>query len=210
MISTAYISFSLFGLLFIFVGGLLITSLALSMEHIAAFIQRTLKLDPYRRLEWASNSFLQLQRMAHEELNVGTWARGDETIPLTKELVSLARLDVLDEKYPKLSATIYEVTKLEDEDTAGKAQVNHVESRPKDETVTEQTADLNHSTSADGQSRPEATDTESLSSPINVPSHSEHSLIYQEEEHDHNLQDQSAHKPDAAAKSDHQRAVQNN
>ncbi|KAI0972038.1 hypothetical protein F4678DRAFT_479021 [Xylaria arbuscula] len=100
--STAHISFSVLGLSLLLAGGLLVMSLSLSLEHLARFLQRFVKLDPYSRLEWVSNGTLQLQRLAHEELGFGEWTGGDETVPTTKTLTHLARLDISDSEHPIL------------------------------------------------------------------------------------------------------------
>ncbi|KAI1081443.1 hypothetical protein F5B20DRAFT_536073 [Whalleya microplaca] len=103
VISTAYVSFSLFGLIFLFVGGLVLIIISANIESIALCFQRRFKRDPFSRLEWAVNDTLQLQRLAFEELGVGKWNDCDKDIPFTKDLVQVSALDVSDLKHPKLS-----------------------------------------------------------------------------------------------------------
>ncbi|KAI1344685.1 hypothetical protein F5Y15DRAFT_1042 [Xylariaceae sp. FL0016] len=102
VVSTAHVSFSVFGLLFILLGGLLIITLSFCMESLAALIQRKLKMDPYSRIEWISNSTLQLQRLAHEELGIGEWTNGDGAVPTTRTLATLAPFDIANRTHPRL------------------------------------------------------------------------------------------------------------
>ncbi|KAI1735540.1 hypothetical protein F4680DRAFT_461651 [Xylaria scruposa] len=83
-ISTAYLSFSVFGLSFLLVAGLLIILLSIFIEPVARFVQTRGKLSPYSRLGWNTNGVFQLQRLAHEELGIGEWTAADKTIPETK------------------------------------------------------------------------------------------------------------------------------
>jgi hypothetical protein len=62
------------------------------------------KYKQYELLEWSTNNVLQLQRLAYEEMGFGTWSRGDELIPVTKEGELLAALDIADESHPRLRA----------------------------------------------------------------------------------------------------------
>lgn len=58
----------------------------------------------YQNLEWVSNETLQLQRMAHEELGLGSWS-GTATassIPITAPGEQLATLDISDKRHPIL------------------------------------------------------------------------------------------------------------
>lgn len=45
---------------------------------------------------------LQLQRLAHEEICVGTWSHATEDIPVTKSGELLAALDLADREHPRL------------------------------------------------------------------------------------------------------------
>ncbi|KAI0554210.1 hypothetical protein F4679DRAFT_579821 [Xylaria curta] len=101
-ISTAHLSFSVFGLSFLLVAGLLIILLSIFIEPVARFVQTRGKLSPYSRLEWNTNGVFQLQRLAHEELGIGEWTAADKTIPETKTPASLASLDVSDLEHPRL------------------------------------------------------------------------------------------------------------
>ncbi|KKY13326.1 hypothetical protein UCDDS831_g09109 [Diplodia seriata] len=74
IMSTAHSNFSVFGLSFIFVAGGLVILASWILEPLVAFVQRRCRLDSYARLEWCANETLQLQRLAHEELGMGTWS----------------------------------------------------------------------------------------------------------------------------------------
>ncbi|KAL1651891.1 hypothetical protein SLS58_000014 [Diplodia intermedia] len=62
------------------------------------------RLDSYARLEWCANETLQLQRLAHEELGMGTWSKCDGDVPVTEKGERLAMLDLTDSKHPRLKA----------------------------------------------------------------------------------------------------------
>lgn len=68
------------------------------------------------------NKTFQLQRLAHEELGVGTWARCDTDVPVTERLERLGVLDLSDRAHPKLMAPPPAFEKLfADEGEAGKS-----------------------------------------------------------------------------------------
>ncbi|KAK3683339.1 hypothetical protein B0T22DRAFT_245517 [Podospora appendiculata] len=102
MISPNHVSFSLFGLAFIAVFGLLAIIASLCLESVVHCIQRRMKRDPYTRMEWFATGALQMQRMAHEELGVGVWSQCDELVPVSRGNTILAGLDVSDVRHPLL------------------------------------------------------------------------------------------------------------
>ncbi|KAJ4347186.1 uncharacterized protein N0V89_011125 [Didymosphaeria variabile] len=60
--------------------GLFLMVLAAFIEAIATTIANKLNRDKqnhpsYSRLEWDSNAYLDLQRLAHQALGIGTWSR---------------------------------------------------------------------------------------------------------------------------------------
>ncbi|KAI9148868.1 hypothetical protein HJFPF1_10911 [Paramyrothecium foliicola] len=85
--STAYTSFSMFWLLFVLLLGLLIIVLSAILEPIALFIAKRLgprlRSTGYARLEWRGNHALQLHRLAHEEVELGSWELGRWDTPIT-------------------------------------------------------------------------------------------------------------------------------
>ncbi|TGJ88742.1 hypothetical protein E0Z10_g48 [Xylaria hypoxylon] len=100
--TTAYASFSLFGLFFTLTAGLLLTLASYILEPISSWLHKRKGYNQYPHLEWTTNSTLQLQRLAHEELGFGTWSEGTETIPVTKPGQMLGSLDISDPKHPVL------------------------------------------------------------------------------------------------------------
>lgn len=91
--STRHISFSLFGLYFTFITGLLIIIISYTLEPIFECLYRRRMYKEYTYLEWAASETLQLQRIAFQGINAGTWSSCTDAIPRTKPgevLTSLA------------------------------------------------------------------------------------------------------------------------
>ena len=78
-------SFSVFGLLFIFLFGATTIIISVLLEPIAGWLQRRFRWNSYARLEWGATHKLQLQRQAHEALGYGEWTVGSFGVPVTKE-----------------------------------------------------------------------------------------------------------------------------
>lgn len=70
------------------------------LEPISAFLHNRKERSPYAHLEWTTNATLQLQRLAYEEANLGTWSKGTDTIPTTAPDELLSGLDTTDLKHP--------------------------------------------------------------------------------------------------------------
>lgn len=106
--TTKYSSFSVLGVGLILVIGGIIMILDLSLEPLIDWIQaRRSKKKPnpsgtYARLEWNANSTLQLQRLAHEHVGVGTWSHGTWSHPVTAPGEKLAMIDTSNEKHALL------------------------------------------------------------------------------------------------------------
>ncbi|GME57641.1 putative cytochrome p450 protein [Neofusicoccum parvum] len=100
--NSSYLNFSVIGLAAILIVGGVLIVISSVLEPIIAFVQRRCKLDAYSRLEWATNETLQLQRLAHEELGMGTWRRCARSVPVTYGDASLAMLDLRDIDHPRL------------------------------------------------------------------------------------------------------------
>ncbi|KAF9636464.1 hypothetical protein BFW01_g7360 [Lasiodiplodia theobromae] len=103
--STAYVSFSLLGLILILALGFLVIVVAATFEPLVGCIQRRWgkARGQYARLEWTATETLQLQRLAHEELGFGgAWTGAAETVPVTAPGELLAMLDVRDLEHPRL------------------------------------------------------------------------------------------------------------
>lgn len=106
IISSRYYSFNVLGMAIILALGTTIIFLDYTIEYIVEWIDRRLRKTThertYARLEWASNSTLQLQRLAHEELGLGTWRSCAGQVPVTEPGEKLGLLDVTDEHHPLL------------------------------------------------------------------------------------------------------------
>ncbi|KAI1809712.1 hypothetical protein GGS20DRAFT_263862 [Poronia punctata] len=100
--STDYGSFSLFGLLFVLTGGLLVTWISYLLEPISRILHQKIGYNSYAHLEWVTNATLQLQRLAHEGVGLGTWRECTRTIPMTNPDELLGSLDVSDARHPIL------------------------------------------------------------------------------------------------------------
>ncbi|KAI1737540.1 hypothetical protein F4680DRAFT_428027 [Xylaria scruposa] len=102
--STAYASFSVFGLFFVFAVGLLLISISYLLEVISALLAKRKGYKQHAYLEWNTNATLQLQRLAHEELGIGTWSKCVEAVPATMPGEFLGLLDISDLTHPVLCA----------------------------------------------------------------------------------------------------------
>ncbi|KAI0505314.1 hypothetical protein F5B22DRAFT_528214 [Xylaria bambusicola] len=100
--TSAYASFSLFGLFFTLTVGLLLALVSYLLEPISGWLRRRNGYNQYPHLEWTTTSTLQLQRLLHEEVGFGTWSAGTETIPVTKPGEVLGSLDITNPKHPVL------------------------------------------------------------------------------------------------------------
>jgi hypothetical protein len=81
--SAEYISFSVFGLSIIIAIGSIVILVNLILDTAVGFIQRMLRKGETKRLEWATNGMLQLQRLAYEGHGIGTWRKLDADVPIT-------------------------------------------------------------------------------------------------------------------------------
>ncbi|KAI9147640.1 hypothetical protein HJFPF1_12670 [Paramyrothecium foliicola] len=101
--STEYMSFSFFGLLFIFIFGSIIIVLSAVIEPLTTWVQRRFQLNPYSRVEWQTTPKLHLQRLAYEELGYGRWRPGAFDIPITGGDEKLGVLDMSDMRLARLT-----------------------------------------------------------------------------------------------------------
>lgn len=90
--------------------------IATFLENIVSLLLRYPWL-PFTRLayahaEWKAESTLQLHRLAHENLGLGTWTKTDEAIPVTHVGDTLAMLDVRDAKHARMIAPSEELEHL--------------------------------------------------------------------------------------------------
>lgn len=92
ILSTEYVSFSLFGLCFTFVTGTLMIVVSYILEPIYACMYRRNKYGEYTYLEWTTTETLQLQRTSYQGIGSGTWLGQTEAIPRTTTGENLANL----------------------------------------------------------------------------------------------------------------------
>ncbi|OJD31482.1 cytochrome p450 protein [Diplodia corticola] len=107
ILSTAYTNISLFGLVFIYtVGGSIIMASWLLEPFVGCWQRkRGNNANNYARIEWLANDTLHLQRLAHEELGLGSWKTCDREIPTTEKGDDLLGVLDLDEpEHPRLKA----------------------------------------------------------------------------------------------------------
>ena len=78
-----YRSFSVLGLAIIFAFGLLFILANYTISSIVQRIQGHTPKGRYRNAKWQANEFLQLQRMAYQHNNVGTWIGQHDMVPRT-------------------------------------------------------------------------------------------------------------------------------
>jgi hypothetical protein len=104
IMTTKYSSFSVLGVGLILVIGGGFIFLDLTLAYIVDYLSiRRSKTHPnpartYARLEWDTNTTLQLQRLAHEQIGVGTWS-SRWGHPVTAPGEKLAMIDVDDEEH---------------------------------------------------------------------------------------------------------------
>ncbi|KAH7053229.1 hypothetical protein B0J12DRAFT_622697 [Macrophomina phaseolina] len=106
IINGEYFNFSVLGLVTTIVLGGSITFISYTIAPVSAYVQRRLgeTRGAYARLEWSANGTLQLQRMAHEELGMGTWDHCAGDVPVAQKGEKLATLDLDDLDHPVLVA----------------------------------------------------------------------------------------------------------
>ncbi|KAI0549781.1 hypothetical protein F4679DRAFT_545541 [Xylaria curta] len=102
ILSTSYMSFSLFGLYFTYITGLFIIVLSFAIEPVLSCAQKRWKNREYENLEWISNETLQLQRLAYEESGQGDWSKCLDSIPVTIANQELGPINLSDPEHPML------------------------------------------------------------------------------------------------------------
>ncbi|KAI0185775.1 hypothetical protein EV127DRAFT_473165 [Xylaria flabelliformis] len=102
--STEYASFNFFALLFTYVLGLVIIAVSFCLEEVLTLLQKHRNYKTYANLEWATNTTLQLHRLANEEMFGGLeWSHCVDAIPTTQAGACLASLNISDTKHPILA-----------------------------------------------------------------------------------------------------------
>ncbi|KAI0551764.1 hypothetical protein F4679DRAFT_537883 [Xylaria curta] len=160
MRSTAYGSFSLFGLIFTYTLGIIVAIISFILEPISRYLHQKMSYKQYQHLEWTTNTVLQLQRLAHEEVGFGTWSEGTETIPVIKAGSILGSLDITNPNHPILRrpSNKTSITLLHAQDAYGTPETNSGK-EPNKTAITPTTSDTNPS--VDGEATLTPSDTSS-------------------------------------------------
>ncbi|KAF2002997.1 hypothetical protein P154DRAFT_573407 [Amniculicola lignicola CBS 123094] len=99
--SSRFYSFKILGLSVIIFAGGFIMLLGAWVEDILSKISSSKRKLSYGNLEWSATSTLQLQRLAHEALGLGTWSHGTGDVPVTEKDETLGLLDTSNPKHPR-------------------------------------------------------------------------------------------------------------
>ena len=99
------ISFSALGTFIILVLSTTIVLTSLCVDSVVGWIQhRVLRRGVHRRLQWILDETLQLQRLAFEEVGMGTWSGTTASVPVTRAGELLGGFDAtIDPDHPRLS-----------------------------------------------------------------------------------------------------------
>ncbi|RCI08496.1 hypothetical protein L249_8868 [Ophiocordyceps polyrhachis-furcata BCC 54312] len=95
VVSTAYSSFNLVGLLLIYILGLIIITSSYMIEPMYEYCWRRKHYKEYKFLEWSAEETLQLQRAAYQGIGSGTWEGLTHFVPTTDKDMPLADLTAL-------------------------------------------------------------------------------------------------------------------
>ncbi|KZM18820.1 uncharacterized protein EKO05_0006517 [Ascochyta rabiei] len=116
--SSRHYSFSILGVgLILAIGGTFMVA-AMLLEPILAglfklrWFRRNARLS-YAYAEWQAGSTLQLQRLAHESLGLGSWSNATGSVPVTAPGDALAVLDASDRGHPRLVSPSTELAKVD-------------------------------------------------------------------------------------------------
>ena len=101
---TDFRSFSVLGLAIIFAFGFLFILANLTIRSIVENAQEHTEKGRYRNAEWQANDFLQLQRMAYQHNNTGTWTGQRDMVPRTNpgEVFTLPESTAWNEDVPEV------------------------------------------------------------------------------------------------------------
>ncbi|ENI08048.1 hypothetical protein COCC4DRAFT_20941 [Bipolaris maydis ATCC 48331] len=131
MRSPNHYSFSAWTLGVILIVGSTLMLISTFMEELFALLLRYPRLRSakltYSYCEWQAGSTLQLQRLAHENLGLGTWTRTDEAIPVTEPGDTLGVLEITDSKHVHMVIPTEELSKVDS--AADSARINLLDHR---------------------------------------------------------------------------------
>lgn len=81
---SGYLSFSVLGVSIILILGCLFIITALVLDSTVGFFRRKHDWKDHKRLQWAVDEKLQIQRLAFERAGQGTWTGGTDAVPMTR------------------------------------------------------------------------------------------------------------------------------
>ena len=97
-----YISFSIFGLALIVAISFTLIFTALAVDTVVGAAQSRWDWQDHKRLQWAVDEKLQLQRLAFEGAGQGFWTRGANAVPVTTRSESIGLPPELSRTHPSL------------------------------------------------------------------------------------------------------------
>ena len=100
---SGFLSFSVLGISFIFVLGFMLILTALMLDTAVSFVRRKLDWCDHKRLQWAVDEKLQLQRLAFEEAGQGRWPGGIDAVPTTSKRDLLGFGPDVDKDHPRFA-----------------------------------------------------------------------------------------------------------
>lgn len=167
--STAYASFSVFGLLFTYITGAIFILISFILDPILRCLHRRKSYKQYEYLEWCTNDKMQLHRLAHSsEAATERWTKCTSSIPVTESSVLLSGLDISNLKVPKIRRTaepMKNTSRIEEDDHQSQTQPTNLTTASSEDTlqspgnVPDTSAEENDSEPGDGHhSRRESTE----------------------------------------------------
>ena len=81
--NNGFLSFSVLGVAIILVLGGLLVFISLFLDSVVGYVRQRFNWDDHKRLQWAVDEKLQLQRLAFEGAGQGRWKGGVDSIPTT-------------------------------------------------------------------------------------------------------------------------------
>ncbi|KAN0099701.1 hypothetical protein V8E51_013476 [Hyaloscypha variabilis] len=111
---SGYENFSTFGVALILIIGTTLVILGWTLDIIVGFFQRYLFRRNFARLSWASDSYLQLQRMAYEGAGYTDWKYCADYVPVSGDLdrasQRLGPLNIDDLDHPRFARSVTAAT----------------------------------------------------------------------------------------------------
>lgn len=78
-------SFSVLGIGIILIVGILLMLLSLFLDSLTGYFRSKYHKHEYKQVQWGLDGIFQLHRLAYEAAGQGTWTRGFNSIPVTKQ-----------------------------------------------------------------------------------------------------------------------------